>query len=118
MRDRPLIQTAIPKRRYQMGEFSASLLGEIDSRDNRSYRYILAFVQLGQTQPVLYVCAEQSPADRAGEGRYQLRMISEGLSAVLDVADRWGDLDAFSDQALKLGSHALGLQREQIVRLM
>ena len=118
MRDRPLIQTAIPKRRYQIGEFSASLLGEIDSPDDRSYRYILAFVQLGQTQPALYVCAEQSPVDRAPEGRYQLRMISEGLSEVLDVADRWGDLDTFSDQALKLGSQALGLQREQIVRLM
>jgi hypothetical protein len=40
------------------------------------------------------------------------------LSEVLDVAERWGDLDTFSDQALKLGSQALGLQREQIVRLM
>jgi len=118
MRDQPLIQTAIPKRRYQVGDFSASLLGEIDSRDDRSYRYILAFVQLGQTQPVLYVCAEQSPVDSAAEGRYQLRMISDALSEVLDVAERWGDLDTFSDQALRLGSQALGLQREQIVRLM
>jgi hypothetical protein len=118
MRDRPVIQTAIPKRRYQVGDFSASLLGEIESGDDRTYRYILAFVQLGQTHPCLYVCAEQSPVDRASEGRYQLRMISESLAEVLDVDDRWGDADAFTEQGLKLGVKTLGLQREQIVRLM
>jgi hypothetical protein len=118
MRDRPIIQTAIPKRRYQVGEFSASLLGNIDSRDNRSYRYILAFVQMGHAEPTLYVCAEQSPGDKAGDARYQLRVVSEGMTEVLDTSDSWGDLDAFSDQGLKLGAQVLGLQREQVVRLM
>jgi len=118
MQQRPIIQTAIPQRRYQVGEFSASLLGEIESRDKRNYRYILAFVQMGHTEPILYVCAEQSPADKAEEGRYRLRLISEAMSEVLDTADCWGDLDAFSEQGLKLGAQALGLQREQVVRLM
>jgi hypothetical protein len=118
MQDRPLIQTAIPKRRYQAGDFSASLLGEIEARDGRRYRYILAFVQMGHAEPALYVCCEESAAEEVTEGRYRLRLVSDAMSEVLDVADRWGDIDAFSEQGLKLGIQALGLHQEQVVRLI
>jgi hypothetical protein len=40
------------------------------------------------------------------------------MSEVMDRADRWGDLDAFAEQALKLATQALGLQRERVVRLL
>lgn len=116
MQDRPVIETAIPKRRYQIGDFSASLLGEIESSGARRYRYILAFVQLGQSQPSLYVCAE--PAAEGGGGKHALRVVNEVMSEVVDNDDRWGDLDAFAEQGLKLGAQALGLQQEQVVRLM
>ncbi len=45
-------------------------------------------------------------------------MINEAMSEVVDTADQWGDLDAFAEQGLKLGAQALGLQREQPVRLL
>jgi len=118
MQDRPVIKTAIPRRRYQVGDYAASLLGEIESGDARQYRYILAFVPMGKREPELYVCAEPvPPKDRAG-GAYRLRLVSESLSDVLDSDDRWGDLDAFAGQALKLATQLLGLQREQVVKLM
>jgi hypothetical protein len=116
MQDRPVIKTAIPKRRYQIGDFGASLLGEIESTGARRYRYILAFVQLGHSQPSLYVCAE--PAEEGGGGKHALRVVNEVMSEVVDTDDRWGDLDAFAEQGLKLGAQALGLQQEQVVRLM
>jgi hypothetical protein len=116
MHDRPNIKIAIPKRRYQVGDFGASLLGEIESGDARRFRYILAFVQLGQAQPSLYVCAE--PADAAGPGKHALRVINEVMSEVVDTDERWGDLDAFAEQGLKLGMQFLGLQREQVAQLM
>jgi hypothetical protein len=117
MHDRPAIKTAIPKHRYQVGDYAASLLGEIESGDRRAYRYILAFVPLGRKEPELYVCSEPTaPAERA-EGAYRLRVVSEALSDVVDTDDRWGDLETFAAQALKLGAQALGLQREQVVRL-
>ena len=118
MRERPVIATAIPKRRYQVGEFSASLLGEVESRDGRDYRYILAFVQLGHAEPLLYVCAEPSPPDQRSDGGYHLRLVNEAMSEVLDTSDRWGDIEAFSEQGLKVGAQVLGLQREQVVRLL
>jgi len=118
MQDKPVIQTAIPKRRYQIGDYSASLLGEIESGDARSFRYILAFVAIGEREPKLYVCSEPSPPKDADQGRYRLRLINESMSEVMDHADRWGELDAFSEQALLLGRQALGLQNEQVVRLL
>jgi hypothetical protein len=118
MKDRPAIKTAIPKRRYQIGDFSATLLGEIEAGDARNYRYILAFVHMGHAQPSLYVCSEQTPPARAAEGRYGLRVINDVMSEMVDSADRWGDLDAFADQGIQLGVQALGLRQEQVMRLM
>ena len=118
MQDRPLIKTAIPRRRYQIGDFSVTLLGEIESGDQRQFRSILAFVPMGRPEPSLYVCAEPSPPAEADRGRYRLRVINAAMSEVMDCDDRWGDLDAFADQAVKLGAQVLGLQQEQVVRLM
>lgn len=118
MQDRPVIRTAIPKRRYRIGDYTASLLGEIESGDARIFRYILAFVPMGEPEPTFYVCAEQAPPAQAAGGRYCLRVINEAMSEVIDTADRWGDLDAFAEQGLKLGAQGLGLQRERVDRLM
>jgi hypothetical protein len=118
LQDRPIITTAIPKRRYQVGSHGASLLGEIESGDARSYRYILAFVPSQQREPVFYVCSEPSPPAERAQGAYRLTVVGELMSEVIDTDDRWGDLDTFADQALKLGQQALGLQQAPITRLM
>lgn len=118
MQDRPIIKTAIPKRRYQIGDFGVSLLGEIESGDLRRYRYILAFVQTGQDQPSFYVCAEQHLPAATSQGRYGLRVVNDVMSELVDASDAWGDLDAFTEQGLKLGAQALGLQQEQVLRVM
>jgi len=118
MQDRPVIKTAIPKRRYQIGEFGATLLGEIESQSGEGYKYILAFVQSRQVQPCFYVCAEPTPPAEASAGKFRLRVINEVMSEVVDRADRWGDLDHFAEQALKLGVKALGLTSDRIVRLL
>ena len=118
MQERPLIKTAIPKRRYQIGDFSATLLGEIESGCERAFRYILAFVQLGKVEPSFYVCVEPAPPAESAGGRYRLRVINEVMSEVVDSDDRWGDLEAFAEQGLRLGTQALGLQQEQVLRLL
>jgi hypothetical protein len=118
MHDRPNIATAIPKRRYQVGDHSATVLGEVESSDLRQYRYILAMVPMGQRTPTLYVTCEATPARESAQGQYRLHLINEAMSEAMDTADRWGDLDTFANQALKLAAQALGLQREQVVRLL
>ena len=118
MQDKPNIRTEIPKRLYQIGDYSVTLLGEIASGDEREFRFIMAFVPMGRQEPSLYVCAEPTAGAGAAAGRYQLRVVNEAMSEVVDRDDRWGDLDAFAEQGLRLGSQSLGLQREQPVRLL
>lgn len=118
MQHRPSIKTAIPKHRYQIGDYAASLLGEIESDDARQYRWILAFVPIGRREPELYVCAEHAPPAERAEGAYRLRVVSDALAEVVDSGDQWGDLEPFAQQALKLGTQVLGLQREAVLQLM
>lgn len=114
----PLIKTAIPKRRYQIGDFGATLLGEIESGDARRFRLILAFVPNGQREPTLYVCAEESDGPAGPEGCCHLRVINEVLDEILDTDAGWADLDRFAEQALAVGGQVLGLQQESVVRLL
>ncbi|MBK5930109.1 hypothetical protein [Halochromatium salexigens] len=118
MQDRPQIKTALPKQRYQIGDHTATLLGEIETDDERRYHFILALVPMGEQEPVLYVTSEQAPAERRSEGAYDLRVISASLTDVLDTADRWQRLDQFAEQALDLAQQVLGLRNQQVVKLM
>lgn len=114
----PKITTAIPKRRYAIGNYDAVLLGDITSGDGVDYRYILAMVRSGEADPRIYVTSEKARPDEAKQGSHKLRIISEALSETLAVADDWGDLDRFADRALSLAVRSLGLGDEQPMRLM
>lgn len=116
MQDRPKISAAMPKRRYRIGQYSATLLADIDSADARAYRYILAFVPEGQREPRLYVCSESAMATDQPQ-RCHLRVISETLSDVVDSDPRWADAEQFAEQALRLGAQALGLSQLEVVAL-
>jgi hypothetical protein len=113
----PVIRTAIPKRRYQVAEYGVTLLGEIDSGDGIDYEYVLAFVREGEAKPVLFVCAERSPADERARGSHRLRVVNSAMSEVLDHSDAWRRLEAFADEALRIGVRTLGLGSETPYRL-
>lgn len=118
MQDPPRIKTALPKRRYQLGDFAATVLGEIEADDQRRYRWIMAFVPMGKNEPALYVCCEGAPAERGGEGDWDMRIVSDAMTDVLDTADHWGDLDTFCEQAIDLGRQVLGLADQEPFRLL
>jgi hypothetical protein len=112
----PAIRTAIPKRRYRVGDQNVTVLGEIESGDGVSYRWIMAFVQDGQARPGFYVCAEKT---RPGsDAAYRLRVVNAVMSEVVDQADGLADLDTFAEEGLRLGRSALGLGNEPVARLM
>jgi hypothetical protein len=118
MQDRPVIKTALPKHRYQIGDYSATLLGDIESGDAQRYRYILALVPMGEHEPTLYVTSQPAPPERRAQGDYDLRVISESLTDVLDTGDRWADSELFAEQALDLAQQMLGLRNQQVVKLL
>ncbi len=108
----PRILTAIPKRRFQYGDFGVSVLGEIESGDERDYRYVAAFVREGESQPRLYVVCERLPPGQRSEGSYALRVVNAVMDEVMEIDDRWVDFDAFTEQALEMGGQLLGLEQE------
>lgn len=118
MQDRPIIKTAVPVRRYQIGDVTLTLLDHIESGDQRRFRYLLAFVPLGQREPSLYVCAAGGQSGANELGPYRLLVINEVMTEELDSDPRWGDLETFVEQGIQLGAQLLGLQQEQIVRLL
>lgn len=112
----PVIRTAIPKRRYRVGDQNVTVLGEVESGDGITYRWIMAFVQDGQARPGFFVCAEKNRP--GGDAAYRLRVINAVMSEVVDESDGLGDLDAFTEEGLRLGKGALGLGNEVVARLM
>jgi hypothetical protein len=111
----PGIRTAIPQRRYKLGDFSIVVLGDIESDDGVDYRYVLATVQDGAQEPQFYVLSIRSPG---ATGDFALRVLSPELDRELDVSGRWRDLDVFCDQAIALAQQVLSLGDEQPHRLL
>jgi hypothetical protein len=118
MQQRPSIRTALPKHRYQISDYSATVLGEIASDDEHEYRWIMALVPMGGQEPSLYICAQRAAPERVPDGAYDLRVVSDAVTDVVDTADRWADLETFSEQALDLACQVLGLKQEMAIKLM
>lgn len=109
----PLIHTALPKRRYQYGEFTMVVLGEIDSRDNVPYQFLMAVIPPEANTPELFVSVEKCSRQTSQDGKYQMRVIADQMSQTLGKSDSWGDLDAFINDALAVLSKLLNLTDEQ-----
>lgn len=110
----PQFATAIPKRRYQIGDYSVVVLGDVESTDGVDYRYIFAMVQDGTSNPSFYVLSIHSPG---AEGDYLLKVVAPNMDKELDKSDAWRDLDIFSEQAISLAQQVMGLKDEAAHRL-
>jgi hypothetical protein len=113
----PIIRTAIPQRRYRLGEYNVTLLGEVESGDGVDYQYILAFVEEGRRRPSLYLCSERNPPGERSAGSHRMRLVNDAMSEVLGSADAWSDLEAFAAEALRIGAATLSLKGEQPIRV-
>jgi hypothetical protein len=108
----PRIKTAIPQRRYQYGDYSVTVLGEVESGDGHDYRFVAAFVKEGETLPQLFVVSEKLPSEQSATGGHALRVITKVMDEIMDVDNRWRNLDDYVEQALQLGAQMLGLEQE------
>ena len=115
MEEKPAIATAIPRRRYRLGEFTVTVLGDIDSKDGRDYRYIAAVICGQDPEPGLYLTAEKG---EPGEEGLAMRIVMQDGAEVIDHSKRWADLDVFVDEALRIVTRMLKLTDETPYRLM
>jgi hypothetical protein len=114
--NKPAIRTAIPKRRYRLGEFTLTVLGEIDSSDGIDYRYITAVIQGQDPEPGLYITAEV-PAGSAGKA-LDMRIIMRDGSEVIGQDAEWNQLDAFAGKCIEIVSRVLNLSDETPYQLL
>ena len=110
---KPAISTAIPLRRYRFGEFTLTVLGDIDSPDERQYRYIMAVVQGEDPEPGLYNSAESGQGDALA-----MRVMMSDGDEVIGHSEDWRDLAAFTDEAINMVSRILNLSDETPYQLM
>ncbi len=115
---KPHIRTAIPKRRYEIDTFSVVVLGDIESDDPVNYKYIMAFVEMGETEPMMYITSEENPPGRRQHGRYRVRVLLGREERDMGSDDFPGDLDQFTEYGLQLGARLLQLMDEEPVRLL
>jgi hypothetical protein len=113
----PDIKTAIPKRRYRLGEFTVVILGEVESGGGVDYGYITAVVREGDPKPGIYITAERDSRDaRAGE--LALRLIMRDGEQMIGTLAQGAGIERFADESLRLISTILNLSDEQPYRLM
>ena len=95
----PNILTALPKRRYQYGEYSVTLLTDISSSDAISYLYIIAVMREGHTNPEVYITCELQKLDDAPSCR--VRVISEHEEHNISEDSQWKNEQKFCEFALQ-----------------
>jgi hypothetical protein len=113
---KPGIATAIPKRRYRLGEFTLIVLGDIESKDGVDYQYIMAVIRGEDPEPGIYIAAERG--GDAGSDECSMRFIMQDGNEVVGSSTRWGDLDAFVEEATGIVVRVLSLSDEIPYRMM
>lgn len=116
--NKPKFKTAIPKRRYELGDFHLVVLGDVESDEPPYYTYVLAAVPQGKSEPTLYVTSERVSRAERQRGSHRMRLVTTTQDVVLDIADPWSDLERFTTQALKVTASALGTSDAEPYRLM
>ncbi|WP_297528471.1 hypothetical protein [Thiohalobacter sp.] len=118
MVNKPDIRTAVPKHRYQLGEFQVVVLGEVESGDAQDYRYIMAVVREGDPEPGVYLTCERLPAEQRSGGAYGMRLVMRDGAELLGQEDGWRDLHRFTEDGLAVLRKLLNLGDETPYRLM
>lgn len=112
MEGRPRFSVAIPWRRYQVGEYVATILRDVESEDGRAYRYILAMVMEGSREPKLYITLERNRDPVKAGGSHSMRIVGHQLDETLGSSDQWDEILAFAGSAMGVAMKALGLTDE------
>ncbi len=113
MKNTPQILTAIPQRRYRIGEFEAVVLGDIESKDSKHYIYVFALVREGENDPCLYVVLE-----RTQHRDYHMVVMAEEQSKQFEASDELTDIDMFSQAAIDAAVRLFKLSDEEPYRVM
>lgn len=109
----PAIKTAIPKARYRYGEFIITFLGDIESSDTVTYRWLAAVGREQEPRPGLFLSCEDLPVEERSAGYCRLRAMMQDGEQVLASSSDWRQYSRFETDALDIIAQMLSLTDEQ-----
>jgi len=110
---KPGIVTAIPVRRYSFGEFTLTVLGEVESSDGIRYAYVMAVIQGQDPEPGIYITAERETAPVC-----DMRLVMRDGAEIIGRSEQWNNLDMFVEEAVRVVSQVLNLSDEVPYQLL
>ncbi len=111
--NKPKIKSAIPKRRYQYGEFKITLLDEIESDSDIKHYFIMAIMTETDPEPGFYLSVEPNSSENGSGERYQLRLIMQDGEQIIDTNNDLAKIDYFAEKGLQIIKTLLNLGDEQ-----
>lgn len=110
---KPAIVTAIPVRRYSFGEFTLTVLGEVESSDGIRYAYVMAVIQGQDPEPGIYITAERETGSVC-----DMRLVMRDGAEIIGRSEQWDNLDMFVEEAVRVVSQVLNLSDEVPYQLL
>jgi len=116
--NKPKFNSAIPQRRYQYGDYIVTILGDIESAGDVTYKFIVAVMLETDPEPGLYITLEDSLANAkpgektVGEAeRYQMQLIMQDGEQMISSDAILPKLEDFSNKALDVVATLLDLKK-------
>jgi hypothetical protein len=107
----PVIKSAQPKQRFQIGKHTAVLLGDIERAGSVEYRFIMVVFDGDTQKPCFFVASEvNSMAQTLGGGSHFLGLFDGDGHANCGTSDDWADEGKFTAEALKIVREKFGVQ--------
>lgn len=116
--NKPAIKTAIPKHRYQLGAFTVTVLGEIETSDPTPYQFVAAVMRDGDPEPGMYLTVERPANAVEGKTALPLKLVMRDGSQSVKESERWWDVEVFTADALDYVRTILDMQDEEPYRLL
>lgn len=110
---KPQFQTAIPKKRYQYGEYLITFLDDIVTSEKPAYQYVAAVSLEANPQPGLYLLCEPNVPTEEHTAQFALRLLMQDGEKIIAYSDAWGDFNVFATDALNFLRQILNLADEQ-----
>ena len=116
--NKPAIKTAIPKHRYQLGAFTVTVLGEIETSDPVPYQFVAAVMRDGDSEPGIYLTVERPAGAVEGKSALPLKLVMRDGTQLVKESERWWDVEVFTADALDYVRSILDMQDEEPYRLL
>ncbi len=111
----PTFATAVPKRRYKLGEFQAVVLGDVESKDDIEYVWVFALVREGESEPLMYITLERI---KDAMDTLQMHIRLQEQSRVYPAGEEMRDIENFTEMSIDAVVRLFELKDEEPFRLL